>query len=946
MALTNLSSSLISATYGKVVQTEGNVLADGTGTRLDLLYVTASYATYSDNADTANTATTASYVETVLSSSYALTASYAANASTPNLQQVTDEGATTTNAISGPRINLGGSGTNGVVNVYDTSDNEIFRATATGVQIGGLSQNYDLLHYGDTTQNGDINATGYAVTASFKGNLDGTAATASYVGDAMYTGSISGNTLTFTKGDSSTFDLDLSGVSPDLTALNEFTASADARLDSLETATGSYATTAELTATASLLQSDIDTNTADITVATASILSNDNRISGIEAISGAFARTDQNNTFVGLQTFNNIAVNGTGSFAYIESVTGSAKIIGDAFLILNNQTPAERYAGIKVIDSGSSPAVTASLLFDGQTNDWFYEYVKAGDPDNYSVILAGPEYGTMGSPIYPAANQLQKGAGGHHLTGSLLSDDGSTVSMTGELDVTGGITSSAGFVGDLTGNASTATSATSASYALTASYAANAVTPTLQQVTTQGAITSNNIETSDGSTSVATLYGNGTTLEFFSSDDSTDQKVAFSDSEGGNFAELTFSPSSGDVNLTGGTVKIQSLAYPSSDGSSGQALVTNGAGTLSFSSVLTTTPSLDQVVDVNNYVTSDGIQINAPHAYDIEISSYTPGSTLLRMTKDSLFFDDYDGAVNQEHGLFSDGTNLTVSASEGSVIIDAKAGSNVTIRGLNYPATDGTSGQAIVTDGLGTLSFSDIAGDPEGATDTGVTSVVFDNAIATVYNTAASPATGNITLSGTGAVTGGTAVIYHNDSTAPTISGLTVDKTLGVYSESNLNIITIIYTGTNVIVSIAGISPAVEGSVESGNLLFENQIGEIYGTSGTPLTGNITIDGSSTKVIGASVIMYHEDSSEPTVSGGTIVKKVGSYDTTGLNMISFVYLGSGNYIQSIAGADVTGIITNTGDTYTSTAKVQSIVTCTAAEYAALTPDANTFYIVI
>jgi hypothetical protein len=42
--------------------------------------------------------------------------------------------------------------------------------------------------------------------------------------------------------------------------------------------------------------------------------------------------------------------------------------------------------------------------------------------------------------------------------------------MTAELDVTGGVTSSAGFVGDLTGNASTATSA---SYALTASFALN-----------------------------------------------------------------------------------------------------------------------------------------------------------------------------------------------------------------------------------------------------------------------------------------------------------------------------------------------------------------------------------------------------------------------------------------------------------------------------------------
>ena len=152
----------------------------------------------------------------------------------------------------------------------------------------------------------------------------------------------------------------------------------------------------------------------------------------------SFAKTDKDNTFTGTQIFNNISVSGTGSFGYLEAVTGSAKIIGDAFIILNNDTPSQRYAGIKVIDSGSTQA-TASLQFDGQTNDWFYEYTSSGDPDNFGIILFGPEYNTIGNPTYPTANTIQKGNGGHHLLDSNITDNGSTITLNSNTVVSGSI---------------------------------------------------------------------------------------------------------------------------------------------------------------------------------------------------------------------------------------------------------------------------------------------------------------------------------------------------------------------------------------------------------------------------------------------------------------------------------------------------------------------------
>ena len=172
----------------------------------------------------------------------------------------------------------------------------------------------------------------------------------------------------------------------------------------------------------------------------------------------------------------------SASIGYLESITGSAKIIGDAFIILNNDTPTERYAGLIVIDSGSVGA-SASFQFDGQTNDWFYEYTGS-DPLNFGVAMFGPEYNTKGSPTYLSNNTIPKGDGGHHLNDSIMSDDGSTVTVAGNL--TGNvITANTNFAGNLVGVADSASyvagsdvdgqvaSALSASHAITASYALN-----------------------------------------------------------------------------------------------------------------------------------------------------------------------------------------------------------------------------------------------------------------------------------------------------------------------------------------------------------------------------------------------------------------------------------------------------------------------------------------
>ena len=166
-------------------------------------------------------------------------------------------------------------------------------------------------------------------------------------------------------------------------------------------------------------------------------------ISGSDQLTGSLVDLVSDQTINGTKTFNDIVVNGTGSFAYITSVTGDAKIIGDAFIYLNNDTPTQRYAGLVVLDSGSANT-TASFYFDGQTNDWGYEYSSSVGVD-YAVTIFGPEYTTKGNPTYLTTNRIPKAVDNHHLNDSNISDDGTTITLdsnvqlNGDLNLTGGI---------------------------------------------------------------------------------------------------------------------------------------------------------------------------------------------------------------------------------------------------------------------------------------------------------------------------------------------------------------------------------------------------------------------------------------------------------------------------------------------------------------------------
>ena len=158
-------------------------------------------------------------------------------------------------------------------------------------------------------------------------------------------------------------------------------------------------------------------------------------------VSGSSQITNLNNSFSGLQTFNNINVNGTASFAYIQSTTGSSTSIGESFIVLNESTPSSNFAGIKVVDSGSS-FTTASFIYDGLNNNWVFEKANVGSSDT-SVAIFGPiSTGGLGTEVGLTQNRLPKAVSshGHHIADSNITDDGTTISLASNVNITGSIT--------------------------------------------------------------------------------------------------------------------------------------------------------------------------------------------------------------------------------------------------------------------------------------------------------------------------------------------------------------------------------------------------------------------------------------------------------------------------------------------------------------------------
>ena len=207
-------------------------------------------------------------------------------------------------------------------------------------------------------------------------------------------------------------------------SFNSYTSSASSSIGSLS---GSVATTTSgLSSSIGSLSSSVATTTSGL----------GGRITTIE---GRYATTGSN-TFIGNQVITgslyittDLIVQGSSS---LQNITASAVSIGTNTVILNTDTPAVRFAGISVQDSGSNAGVTGSIFWDGLCNKWVYSN-PSGIGYSGGMLLSGPRTTTLGSESPLTCNYIAKSGGGDHLYDSCIVDDGTTVCVNAILKASG-----------------------------------------------------------------------------------------------------------------------------------------------------------------------------------------------------------------------------------------------------------------------------------------------------------------------------------------------------------------------------------------------------------------------------------------------------------------------------------------------------------------------------
>jgi len=161
------------------------------------------------------------------------------------------------------------------------------------------------------------------------------------------------------------------------------------------------------------------------------------------AVNSTVARTNSANTFNGNQTITgslfitqDLIVQGSSS---IQTISSSTLNIGTNLITVNALNPGTRFGGLSVIDSGSSPQVSGSLLFDSINDQWiFVHQAVSGSSITSSVLLMGPQsVDSLGSELYPTTNKVLKSINSEHIGDSSITDTGTLITLGSNTSVTG-----------------------------------------------------------------------------------------------------------------------------------------------------------------------------------------------------------------------------------------------------------------------------------------------------------------------------------------------------------------------------------------------------------------------------------------------------------------------------------------------------------------------------
>jgi hypothetical protein len=246
--------------------------------------------------------------------------------------------------------------------------------------------------------------------------------------------------LTSSVTDSGSFSTQIVNLNQVSSSLNSFTSSINTtiknKLDSESVISGSAQVSITDTTGYSTFSSSISSSIGSLSGSVATTtLGTKNRVDSIEVKTGSYATTGSN-IFVGSQVItgslyitNDMVVQGCSC---LQNITASAVSIGTNTVVLNTATPAVRFAGVSVQDSGSNAGVTGSIYWDGLCNRWVYSN-PSGIGYSGGMLLSGPRTSTLGSESPLTCNYLAKSGGGDHLYDSCIQEVSGSVTIGGTL---------------------------------------------------------------------------------------------------------------------------------------------------------------------------------------------------------------------------------------------------------------------------------------------------------------------------------------------------------------------------------------------------------------------------------------------------------------------------------------------------------------------------------
>lgn len=454
----------------------------------------------------------------------------------------------------------------------------------------------------------------------------------------------------------------------------------------------------------------------------------DGKLAAIEAESGSYARINSTNIFQGNQTITgslfvsaDLIVQGSSS---IQNISSSTLNIGTNLVTVAVNNPSVRFGGLAVIDSGSMGA-SGSFLYDSVDDEFIFVHKGNGMNVTSSHFVLGPEtYDNLGNEIYLTANKLPKSVGNEHLVDSNISDNGTTVSISGMggLYVMNSLTASAitGQINATNGIVSGSSQVIDILSSLNAYTGSNNTTNTTQNSRLD------QLSTASGSaiTRLAALEVETTNLEAFTSSINTTIKTKL-DAEGviSSSAQLTTTFDSRYLN-TGG------------DG------IVSGSSQIAFSGV---TGTVSNAQLANSTISGKSLGTN--------LDTLTIGT--------GLSGTSYNGSAPitiANTGVLSVTTNTglstNVSATGNVTITNTGVTSNVAGTGISI--SSGTGASTITNTGV-TSAVSGTGVNVSGAT--GAVTISIGQSVATT----ATPTFGNLTINGTITATGDITAYYTSD---------------------------------------------------------------------------------------------------------------------------------------------------------------------------------------